>query len=101
MMGLPRYARSQSPGRCDYPYCSPEYPDSQGHQGYQRAGLITGDELALIKRIDKQPRTKIESILVTDGLQYALLYLTLLKKIERVDTLQNILVLMGDALSGE
>lgn len=69
-------------------------------QGYQRAGLITVDELALIKRVDRQPRAKIESILVTDGKQYALLYLTLLKKLERVDTMQNILVLIGDALSG-
>ncbi|KAG8812638.1 H(+)-transporting V1 sector ATPase subunit H [Serendipita sp. 399] len=69
-------------------------------EGYQRAGLITSDELALIKRVDRQPRPKVESILVTDGPQYALLYLTLLKKIERVDTMQNILVLMGDCLLG-
>ncbi|KAG8832478.1 H(+)-transporting V1 sector ATPase subunit H [Serendipita sp. 400] len=67
-------------------------------EGYQRAGLITSDELALIKRVDRQSRSKVESILVTDGPQYALLYLTLLKKIERVDTMQNILVLMGDCL---
>ncbi|PVG03092.1 ATPase, V1 complex, subunit H [Serendipita vermifera] len=68
-------------------------------EGYQRAGLITSDELTLIKRVDRQPRAKIESILVTDGPQYALLYLTLLKKIERVDTMQNILVAIGDVLS--
>jgi V-type H+-transporting ATPase subunit H len=37
---------------------------------------------------------------VTDGPQYALLYLTLLKKIERVDTMQNILVSIGDVLVG-
>ncbi|CAG8610639.1 5167_t:CDS:10 [Acaulospora colombiana] len=68
-------------------------------EGYQRAGLITSDELTLIKRVDRQPRGKIESILVTDGPQYALLYLTLLKKIERVDTMQNILVSIGDVLA--
>jgi V-type H+-transporting ATPase subunit H len=50
--------------------------------------------------VDRQPRAKVESILVTDGPQYALLYLTLLKKIERVDTMQNILVLIGDTISG-
>jgi V-type H+-transporting ATPase subunit H len=69
-------------------------------QGYQRAELITADELALIKRVDRQPRAKFDSILVTDGRQYALLFLNLLRKLARADTMQNILVLIGDTLTG-
>jgi hypothetical protein len=69
-------------------------------QGYQRAGLLTSEELALIKRIDRQSRAKIDSILLTDGLAYATLYLNLLKKLVRLDTTQYILVMIGDTLIG-
>ncbi|EJT97397.1 ATPase V1 complex subunit H [Dacryopinax primogenitus] len=67
-------------------------------EGYQRAGLITPAELAAIKKVDRQPRSRIESILVNEGAQYAALYLSLLKKLVRVDVLQYILVLIGDSL---
>lgn len=70
-------------------------------QGYQRAGLVTTDELALIKKVDRQPKAKAESTLLSDGQAYALLYLGLLKKLQRVDTMQCILVLIADALAGE
>ncbi|KAH7927742.1 ATPase V1 complex subunit H [Leucogyrophana mollusca] len=67
-------------------------------EGYQRAELVTSEELALIKKVDRQPRAKTESILVSDGQTYALLYLRLLKKLQRVDTMQCLLVLIADAL---
>jgi V-type H+-transporting ATPase subunit H len=70
-------------------------------QGYQRAGLVTSDELLMIKRVDRQPRAKTESVLLSDGQAYALLYLRLLKKLERADTVQAILVLIADALVGK
>lgn len=69
-------------------------------QGYQRAELVTSEELALIKKVDRQPRAKMESLLVSDGQIYALLYLRLLKKLQRVDTMQCLLVLIADALLG-
>ncbi|KAF9264948.1 ATPase, V1 complex, subunit H [Marasmius fiardii PR-910] len=68
-------------------------------EGYQRADLVTSEELALIKKVDRQPKTKIESIFLSDGQTYALLYLRLLKKLQRLDTMQSILVLIADALS--
>ncbi|KAI0362734.1 ATPase V1 complex subunit H [Trametes cingulata] len=68
-------------------------------EGYQRAGLITSEELSLIKKVDRQPKSKIESLLVSDGQTYALLYLRLLKKLQRVDTQSFILVLIADALT--
>lgn len=68
-------------------------------EAYQRAGLVTPDELALIKKVDRQPRSKTESLLQSDGQTYARLYLGLLKKLNRVDTMQWILVLITDALA--
>ncbi|KDQ60593.1 hypothetical protein JAAARDRAFT_31557 [Jaapia argillacea MUCL 33604] len=67
-------------------------------EGYQRAGLVTSEELSLIKKVDRQPRARTESLLLSDGQSYALLYVRLLKKLQRVDTMQCILVLIGDAL---
>ncbi|KAI0646800.1 ATPase V1 complex subunit H [Trametes meyenii] len=68
-------------------------------EGYQRAGLVTSEELSLIKKVDRQSRSKIESLLVSDGQTYALLYLRLLKKLQRIDTQSCILVLIADALT--
>ncbi|CDO69013.1 hypothetical protein BN946_scf184834.g20 [Trametes cinnabarina] len=36
-------------------------------EGYQRAGLITSEELSLIKKVERQPRAKIESLHASDG----------------------------------
>ncbi|KAJ7197245.1 ATPase V1 complex subunit H [Mycena pura] len=68
-------------------------------EGYQRAGLITSDELSLIKKVDRQPKAKTESLLLSECPTYALLYLRLLKKLQRVDTMQCILVLIADAIA--
>ncbi|PFH47166.1 hypothetical protein AMATHDRAFT_152781 [Amanita thiersii Skay4041] len=68
-------------------------------EGYHRADLVTSEELALIKKVDKQPRHRIESILLTDGRMYALLYMRLLKNLQRIDTMQSILVHISDALT--
>lgn len=50
--------------------------------------------------MDRQPRQKIEALLLSDGPTYALLYLRLLNKLQRIDTMQCILVYIADALSG-
>ncbi|KAF5372925.1 hypothetical protein D9758_001740 [Tetrapyrgos nigripes] len=68
-------------------------------EGYQRAGLVTSDELTLIKKVDRQTKAKIENLLLSEGQTYALLYLRLLKKLQRVDTMQYILILIADALA--
>ncbi|KAF8163080.1 armadillo-type protein [Crassisporium funariophilum] len=67
-------------------------------EGYQRANLITLDELALIKKVDRQSKAKVESVLLSEGRTYALLYLSLLKKLQRVDTMQCLLVQITDSL---
>ncbi|KAH7107786.1 ATPase, V1 complex, subunit H [Auriculariales sp. MPI-PUGE-AT-0066] len=68
-------------------------------EGYQRAGLISSDELALIKKVERQPKARVETVLAQDGRTFAALYLLLLKKVQRVDTMQLILVLIADALA--
>ena len=40
-------------------------------------------------------------MLLSEGGTYALLYLSLLKKLQRVDTMQYLLVLIADALAGK
>ena len=97
----PRSARSLCLGR----YTLQPPPSKRGRsprsiQGYQRAGLVTPEELALIKKVDRQTRPKIESLHASDGQTYALLYLRLLKKVQRIDTQSFILVLIADALTG-
>ncbi|KAJ8488283.1 hypothetical protein ONZ51_g3645 [Trametes cubensis] len=68
-------------------------------EGYQRAGLITSEELSLMKKVDRQSKAKVETLLTSDGPTYAALYLRLLKKLQRVDTQSCILVLIADALT--
>jgi V-type H+-transporting ATPase subunit H len=69
-------------------------------QGYRIAGLVSAEDVALLKKIDRIPRAKVDMILLSEGQAYALLYLSLLKKLVRLDTIQYILVMVSDALLG-
>ncbi|KAI8821683.1 armadillo-type protein [Fimicolochytrium jonesii] len=64
-------------------------------EGYQRASLITEDELAQIRQFEKSPSAALSEA----GDKYSDLFLTLLQKLVRADTIQNILVLIDDVLS--
>ena len=70
-------------------------------QAYQRANLVTHEELGLIKRVDRQPRTRIESVLLSEGNTFVQLFIGLLKKVSRSDIQQCLLVWIADALTGE
>jgi V-type H+-transporting ATPase subunit H len=59
------------------------------------------EELGYIKKVDRQPRAKVEALHLSEGRAYTLLYLSLLKKLNRVDTMQCLLVLIADALQGK
>ncbi|KAJ3011740.1 UNVERIFIED_CONTAM: H(+)-transporting V1 sector ATPase subunit H [Siphonaria sp. JEL0065] len=65
-------------------------------EGYQKAGLITEDELAQIRLFEK---TAPEALKET-GQKFVLLFLSLLQKLVRVDTIQNILVVFEDKVLG-
>lgn len=61
---------------------------------------MSAEDLELLKKIDRQPRVRVEIILLAEGQAYAQLYLALLKKLVRLDTIQYILVMISDALLG-
>ncbi|POY73016.1 hypothetical protein BMF94_4002 [Rhodotorula taiwanensis] len=69
--------------------------------GYQRAGLLNADDVKLVQRIANSQREKADSILDEEGEAYAQLYVRLLGKLSRTDTIQFILVLLGDFIAGE
>ncbi|KAF8064414.1 armadillo-type protein [Lyophyllum atratum] len=68
-------------------------------EGYHRAGLITSEELALIKKVDRRPRFSVKAILLSDGHTYARLYISLLDRLQRLDAIQYLLVHIWDALT--
>lgn len=68
-------------------------------ESYQRAGQISTEDLAQLKKIDKQPAAKVNSILMGEGPQYALLFFSILKKLPRTEPTQAVLVMIGDALT--
>ncbi|QRV75408.1 V-type H+-transporting ATPase 54 kD subunit [Ceratobasidium sp. AG-Ba] len=68
-------------------------------ESYQRAGQISAEDLAQLKKIDKQPAEKLNSVLMGEGPQYALLFMSMLKKLARTEPTQVVLVLIGDALT--
>ncbi|CAE7089931.1 unnamed protein product [Rhizoctonia solani] len=68
-------------------------------ESYQRAGQITTEDLSQLKRVDKQPLQKVNSILMGEGPQYALLFTSILKKLARTEPTQAVLVMIGDALT--
>ncbi|CAG8693497.1 11514_t:CDS:10 [Dentiscutata erythropus] len=70
-------------------------------EGYQRAELITVDELDLLKRIDNQSREQLRSVMQQDAEKYAELYTSLLEKLKRADTVQYILIMTNDMLSDD
>ncbi|KAJ3039883.1 H(+)-transporting V1 sector ATPase subunit H [Rhizophlyctis rosea] len=66
-------------------------------EGYQRASLITEEELAQIRQFEKSPATALNEA----GDKYILMFLNLLQKLVRTDTIQNILVLIDDVLQAD
>ncbi|WWD20731.1 hypothetical protein CI109_105207 [Kwoniella shandongensis] len=70
-------------------------------EGYQRAKLLSADELSLLKSLNKLPPAQRPTIFATQGPQYAKLYIDLLRKLQRVDTVQAVLVSINDMLASD
>ncbi|CAO3663627.1 unnamed protein product [Umbelopsis ramanniana] len=68
-------------------------------EGYQRANLITSEQLDLIQRIDKKSPQVIKELADERGDTYANLYLQLLDTLNRPDTIQHVLLLIEDFLT--
>lgn len=66
--------------------------------GYKRADLIKDNELELIKKYDKKPEDARRLLIQKDGETYCELFLQLLVKINKEETLQYLLTLIDQLL---
>ncbi|KAF1804606.1 ATPase, V1 complex, subunit H [Mucor lusitanicus] len=69
-------------------------------EDYKSSGLITEDEVAMIKHVEDKSVDDLGPIMSEHGLYYAALYLELMQKLARVDALQKVLILIHDMLDG-
>ncbi|KAG0166701.1 H(+)-transporting V1 sector ATPase subunit H [Apophysomyces sp. BC1034] len=69
-------------------------------EGYERANLLTPEQVELIKAIDKKSPEKLQEIVAERGETYASLILHLLQSLTRLETVQYVCVLADDILSG-
>ncbi|EPB90895.1 hypothetical protein HMPREF1544_02313 [Mucor circinelloides 1006PhL] len=69
-------------------------------EDYKNTGLITADEVAMIKHVEDKNVDDLGPIMSEHGLYYAALYLELMQKLARVDALQKVLILIHDMLEG-
>ncbi|KAI9471850.1 MAG: ATPase, V1 complex, subunit H [Benjaminiella poitrasii] len=65
---------------------------------YKTIGLITEDEVAMIKYVENTTTNELTPIMSEHGLYYAALYLELMQKLARVDAIQKVLVFIHDML---
>ena len=102
--------------------CEPLELTPRTAQGYQRANLLSAEDVALIQRVTGQ-KAQSETILAAvsarsarhgrtgarlradagaaqEGEVYASLYIRLLNKLSRADTVQSLLSLISDMLQG-
>ncbi|KAI8999962.1 ATPase, V1 complex, subunit H [Gaertneriomyces semiglobifer] len=70
-------------------------------EGYQKGSIITEEELAQIRQFEKSPGAALNEawLVLGSGEKYIDLFLRLLSKLTRPDTIQNILVLIDDVLA--
>jgi len=65
-------------------------------EGYQRAGLVTSDEVAMLRQAEEAGRSGDMARVCEKGDAYAALYVKLLGKLSRVETIQTVLILTDD-----
>ncbi|KAI8068708.1 armadillo-type protein [Gongronella butleri] len=68
-------------------------------EGYERANLLTHDQVELIRAIDKKTPTEIQAAVQGKEEIYASLILYLLQSLSRTDTVQYVCILADDILS--
>ncbi|KAF7725716.1 H(+)-transporting V1 sector ATPase subunit H [Apophysomyces ossiformis] len=66
---------------------------------YQRAGLITENEVAMIEHVENKSADEISTIMSEHGIHYAGMYLELMQKLARVDAVKKVLVMIHDMLN--
>lgn len=68
-------------------------------EGYQRAKLVSGEEVTLLKALERQSRSQRSALFAQQGSTYAKLYIDLLRKLQKVDTVQAVLVGISNMLA--
>lgn len=69
-------------------------------QGYERANLLSHEQVELVKAIDKASSEQIQQAVHGKGDAYAALILHLLEKLSKPDTVQYVCILADSILSG-
>jgi len=67
-------------------------------EGFQRADLIKADDMPLLRDAERAGQQGDVSDIVARGADYARLYIQLLMKLSRADTIQSVVLLMDDLL---
>ncbi|KAI8880611.1 ATPase V1 complex subunit H [Backusella circina FSU 941] len=70
-------------------------------EGYERASLLTHQQVELIKAIDKKQPNVIQQAMVEKGQTYASLILYLVQNLSRQDTIQYVCLMTDEILSAE
>ncbi|KAJ9119143.1 hypothetical protein QFC22_003634 [Naganishia vaughanmartiniae] len=70
-------------------------------EGYQRAKLVSAEEVDLLKTLERQGKSQRAATFATQGSTYAKLYIDLLRKLQKVDTVQAVLVGISNMLSDQ
>ncbi|ORX49800.1 ATPase, V1 complex, subunit H [Hesseltinella vesiculosa] len=70
-------------------------------QDYQRSGLLTFDEVAMIQHVENASAQEIDLIMQEHGLHYAGLYLDLMGKLARIDAVKKVLVMIQEMLNSD
>ncbi|PKI85805.1 H(+)-transporting V1 sector ATPase subunit H [Malassezia vespertilionis] len=65
-------------------------------EGYQRADLISNEELQMLRDAEQAGREHKMQTVLEKGAAYAALYMRLLNRLNRADTLQQVLLLSND-----
>ena len=67
-------------------------------EGYQRAGLVTAEQVQMLRDAEQAARTHDMAYVMNRGSEHAHLYISLLDKLSRIDTMQAVLLLLDDLL---
>ncbi|KAI7905870.1 ATPase V1 complex subunit H [Cokeromyces recurvatus] len=70
-------------------------------EGYERASLLTHEQVEVIKAIDKKSLTAIQDAINEKGQTYASLIMYLLQNLSRPDTIQYVCLITDDILSAK
>lgn len=67
-------------------------------EGFQRADLVTSDELPMLREAEQAGQQGHMDAIVQRGAEYARMYIQLLSKLNRAETIQSVVLLVNDLM---